>query len=128
MNKYKNYYIGKQVSFTKAFPTKCSQRFPTVFDESTFESVGRSKEAFPIEGLHGQGYIIGIKMAIMSNYTYTEETSTQGFEDQYPDVVQACSSGKREQCLLVVKGIKGKANKPFLVRYVDLPIEKILFP
>ncbi len=120
MNQYKTYYIGKLVNFTKAYATQCCERFPSTYDETTFQPNGRCKEAISIESFFGQGYVIGIKMAIMSDYYYTPESSTQGFEDEHPDVVRACATGKREQVLVVVSGIKGKANKPFFVRYCDL--------
>jgi hypothetical protein len=109
--------IGDKIRHTFGHYMSCSERFPTIFSED-LEDKGRCTDAVPA-CLSGEGYIIGIKMAIMSEYKYTPgKTYGPSLEEAYAEHVPGYSSGKKEECLVVTKSIK--PFRPYLVRKKDV--------
>jgi len=107
--------IGDKIKHGPAYPMTCSERFHSVWDDN-FQIVGRTTEPVPLF-LSGESIVVGLKMAIMSEYHYTPSktyTDLDGVSETEP----AYASGKREECVVCVKSIK--KFKPYLVRKKDI--------
>lgn len=111
-----NYYIGQKILRGPSYPMKCSERFGSTYNDMTGK---HERHSIPTpKCLHGQGFVIGLKRAIVSDYKYTAENTTQGSEDSYPETVPAYATGKYEECLVVITAIK--PFKPYLVRKANV--------
>lgn len=112
--KFRHYYIGYSIKYTKCYSIKCSERF--TFDDGEGHKEN-STELVPLK-LNGTGELVGIKRALMTNYKYHKGYTIQGFEDSYPEGVRTHVTGNYEWCIICVDSIN--KFKPYLVRVQDI--------
>lgn len=113
------YYIGQHIKIRFGFPMTCSERFIDIQPNGLNLLAKTERATGPAPNyVNSWGFVIGLKRAIMSEYSYTSGYNSQGFEDAYPEHVRAYARGKYEECLICVQDLK--PFKPFLVRKKDV--------
>lgn len=107
------YTIGQRIIHQFGYPMTCSERF------ASLEEMGKIYRATKPSPLFfsGEGFVIGLKRAIMGEYIYSPSQTYQDW-DGIPESIPASAAGKYEECLVCVKTLK--PWKPYLVRKQDV--------
>ena len=116
MKTFKDYKIGDAIIHGPGYDLKCCNRFGNIIN-SIGKTVGRCTVPSPLFEI-GSGFVIGCRLAIMSDYKYVPGSTFQGFEDSFPEHEPAYASGKKEMCLILVPNYR--KFKPYLVRLKDI--------
>lgn len=107
------YTIGQKIVHQFAYPMTCSERFGSLQEMGKIYRATRPSPLF----FSGEGFVIGLKRAIMGEYVYSPSKTYQDC-DRISEGIPASATGKYEECLVCVKTLK--PWKPYLVRKQDV--------